>query len=154
MLVREYVMLSFFTVTVIAALFKRMKNTKQVLLFFSYILLLGQGISFFSNLLIDRGYLAFPHRPYPKKFAFNIIYDYILLPIFSLLLIDWAFHKRKLPLATAIFTIFTVIQDLLIIRYTRLLRFKKWKLSYTLFGSIISFLLWFSFYKWLYRKFN
>lgn len=114
----------------------------------------GLFATWISHILVLRGYLQFPFRPFKDFTLNNIIYDLFLFPGFLLLIIEVALKMRKTWLAVIFFISFTTLQDYLVERYTMLLSYNKWTLIHTVSGSCIAFIICLLFYIWLEKYFS
>lgn len=119
-----------------------------------FIMMVGFMASLVSHILVIKGFLEFKWRLFSSLVLNNVVYDFFLLPSFSLLLVVWAQQTGYPWLFAILFSGFTTLQDYLIERYTDMLDFKRWTLVHSAIGSGIGFLLWYLFYSWLHHHYG
>ncbi len=122
------------------------RNYPLYLAFFIFVGLVNNTI---SNVLINKGFLEFPWRIFPAWTLNNIVYDFFLLPAFTLLLVDIALNTRKFLGFMLFYSAFITVQDYLVSYYTALLVRREWPLFYTAISSALIFIIWLFFYQWL-----
>lgn len=120
-----------------------------------FIVLSGLANTWISHILVIKGYLSFPLRPFAGWTMSNVVYDWVVFPGLLLTVIDFMERKKLSPwLISLLFALFVTVQDALVISYTNLLVFDKWKLSYTFVGSFLAFWLGYATYHWLLRYYG
>lgn len=120
-----------------------------------FIVLSGLTNTWISHILVIKGYLSFPLRPFASWTMNNIVYDWIVFPGLLLTTLDFM-ERKKLPpwILSILFALFVTVLDGLVIAYTNLLIFNKWTLTYTFVASIPSFWLGYAVYHWLLRYYD
>jgi hypothetical protein len=95
------------------------------------------GNSWADRYLVKKGYLKYKIRPFPKKFAIHLPFDYLQYPLILLYYNQWTLHSKPAGLFFKLFpfVIPQVLFETLAEKKTDLI---TWKKGYTWYHSLLS----------------
>ncbi len=111
--------------------FKREKLKDWMLIFF----LKGYISSFIAKVVVRNQNIHYPIRLMPKFFDISIVFDYLLFPILCVVFNRTSLHSKPLSifLQSLVFSLPMTVIELILERYTDLIKYKKgwnWMITY------------------------
>jgi hypothetical protein len=91
---------------------------------------------FVGVIVIEEKMLAYPVRFLPKYFDSNILYEYLILPVVCVYFNQTTYHSNipSIILQNITYTSVVTIIEVVLEKYTNLIKYKNWNWMYT-FGS-------------------
>ncbi|MRH45084.1 hypothetical protein GH741_20800 [Aquibacillus halophilus] len=99
--------------------------------------------NFIGNIVVANKRLVFPIRLFPKAFQSSVLYDNLLLPLMCVFYNQTTYHTKLVGMIiqSFLYSIPMTIIEVILERKTKLIDYKKWNWSYTLFSLSGTFLL-------------
>ncbi len=137
---------------ILAALVLLLNWRKNTALYLVFVITAALFYTWMSHILVLGGFLEFSWRLFPAYTLNNILYDLIVFPGFTLLMIVLALRKRYgfWP-GMVIFSAVIALQDYLAAQYSNMVIMKNWSALNTFIGCITLYTVWFIYYRWLDR---
>lgn len=151
MILPELLILLFFAAVVLAVAYRRLHWVQRYPAYLLFITVAGLLDTWVSHGLVLAGYVTFPWRFLPGITLNNMLYDLLILPLFSLVIIEWALAEKRFWLPLLFYAGVITAQDWLAIHYTRLLAFEKWTLFHSAVSAAVFFAMLRQYFCWLCR---
>lgn len=109
----------------------------------------------FGLLVVEKNLIEYPYRPFFKKtYKASFCFEYFLYPVFSVFYNLYYPERRNIWIKILYNFIHTSVLtglEVLIVRYTRLIRYKKWNWYWSFITMWFSNYLSHVFYKWFFK---
>ncbi len=110
---------------------------------------------FFGLIVVEKNLIEYPYRPFFKKtYKASFCFEYFLYPVFSILFNLYYPEKRNI-IVKALYNLFhtslLVGSEVLIAKYTKLIRYKKWAWYWSFLTIWLSNYLSHAYYKWFFK---
>lgn len=95
--------------------------------------------SFTDQMVVNRRYLSYPIRYFPKTFKTAILFDYLLFPWACVLYyqVTRNYGFKDWISKVILFIIPLSVTELIILKKTKLLKFKKWNILMTVISEMV-----------------
>jgi hypothetical protein len=107
----------------------------------------------FGLLVVDKGLIEYPYRPFFKKtYKASFDFEFFLYPVLCALFNIHYPEKRNILIKALYYFIYTSLiagPEVLLVKYTKLIHYKKWHWHWSFITMWISYYLSHIFYKWL-----
>jgi hypothetical protein len=110
---------------------------------------------FFGLLVVEKNLIEYPYRPFLKKaHKASFCFEYFLYPVVCVLFNLYYPEKRNILIKTLYYFIHTSLitgLEVLFVKYTNLIRYKKWNWYWSFITIWFSNYLSHVFYKWFFK---